>query len=245
VVSIGGDFIGYRFLAPPFLVGVYLLVRVFGMRVAERKPLWVALVGVLLTYNLVTVGSPVRVIRDGPVANDVSYWYPRTGLRFFVKPLANVGFVVRQGVFGTRTDGRVVTRVLYGPGGLGPFCIGPRVHYIDRLGITDPLMARLPAAIDRPFLPGHLVKPVPSGYVEAVGESAGKIERKDIAEYYEGLRLITSGGLFEKGRWKAIARYNFGDRIRFKGPYPPAVSAHQPLREQYISSEYAPQRWWQ
>lgn len=244
VASIGGDFIGYRFLSYPYFMCVFLLARQQPWNPARVRFVTAAVLGALAVYNLLIVGSPLRVIRDGPTANDVSFWYPRTALRFMVRPLPEVDFVVTRDICGDRQDGVVLNRVGRGPAGLGPFCAGPGLHHVDLLGITDPLMARLPANIDRAFLPGHLQKELPAGYGESTGTSADHILRSDISEYNVGLRLITSGELSSMERWRAIASYNFGEKRRFTGPYPPAISVHRSLREQYILEDYTPRRWW-
>lgn len=244
VTNIGGDFIGYRFLSYPYFVCVFLFSRQPLRKLDRLRFGTAAVVGMLTVYNLVVVGSPVRVIRDGPISNDVSFWYPRTALRFMVRPLPEVAFVVTRDICGDRQDEVLFTKIGRGPAGLGPFCAGPGLHHVDLLGITDPLMARLPANADRAFLPGHLQKELPIGYGRSAGTSANHIQRPDIREYYDGLQLITSGELLSIPRWRAIASYNFGKNRRFAGSYPPTIAVHRSLREQYLLEDYPLRRWW-
>ncbi len=240
IVSIGGDFIGFRFLAYPYLACVYVLVRRHERVFSRLRIIVVLAVPVLLAYNALVVASPPRAAWDGPIGNDVSFWYPRTALRFFVKPLPDVDFMVQREFCGERIEGSLVTRVRRSPAGLGPFCAGPNLHHIDLLGITDPLIARLPALITGPFMPGHITKALPAGY----GQPANPIHRRDIGAYQTGLQVITSGDLFTVERWRAIFQYNFGSKRRFEGEFPPANLFHRSLREQYLEEDYPLKRWW-
>jgi arabinofuranosyltransferase len=65
ICSIGGDFIGYRFLAPPFLVSALILAKWLDA-VETRRPvgLWRIAVAAAAVYSLVVPYSPVRAIRD-------------------------------------------------------------------------------------------------------------------------------------------------------------------------------------
>lgn len=59
-------------------------------------------------------------------------------------------------------------------GGLGTFGVvsGPRTHWIDTCGLADAFIASIPyRSSDFRWRPGHLDRPVPEGYIDAVRES--------------------------------------------------------------------------
>ena len=71
------------------------------------------------------------------------------------------------------------------------YAIGTEKIVIDRLGLTDPLTARLPSmAIWRI---GHFPRRLPPGYVEGIAQARSGIESPTLAQYHERLRLITEG----------------------------------------------------
>jgi hypothetical protein len=97
-----------------------------------------------------------------------------------------------------------------GAAGKGPFHAGPNVHYVDPLGITDPLLSRLPDRDGKLTFSGHLTRLVPRGYVEA--RASGSLDQMDpkLAAYYAELRHVISGPLFDLARLRKIASFNRG-----------------------------------
>jgi arabinofuranosyltransferase len=94
--------------------------------------------------------------------------------------------------------------------GKTPYHAGPDVIYIDALGIVDPLLARLPDEDGRLRIVGHLKRHVPAGYVEA--RRGGSLEKMhpDLRAYYQELRFIVSGPLFDMERMRKILYMNIG-----------------------------------
>jgi arabinofuranosyltransferase len=228
VVRIGGDFIGFRFLAPPFLVCALALhtAAVSHLR-RGRVPFAAAAVLAALAYGLLIPSTPVRVHWDLPPApGDVSHYFPasnlarwRPGMDF---PFAR--FSIVSDIASCRAmQAREFTVSSIGSGGLPGFCRGPRQHFLDRVAITDPLLARLPTSSSGPFLPGHLLRPLPEGYLESVVEGENRIRDPQIAAYYEKLRVVTQGPLFTRERWGAIFALNFTRERRYPGPVRPGV----------------------
>ncbi|MEZ4673402.1 MAG: hypothetical protein R2932_04065 [Caldilineaceae bacterium] len=74
------------------------------------------------------------------------------------------------------------------------FAAGPAIHFVDRVALSDPLLARLPA--ERPtsiekWKSGHFRRAIPAGYVEEVGRRQQLIADPGIHQYYEYVRTIT------------------------------------------------------
>jgi arabinofuranosyltransferase len=82
---------------------------------------------------------------------------------------------------------------------------------VDRLGLSDPLLARLPA------IPlwriGHFPREVPVGYLESlesIETSESRIEDAGVRALHEHLRLVTEADLMATGRLETIVGLNLG-----------------------------------
>jgi arabinofuranosyltransferase len=104
--------------------------------------------------------------------------------------------------------------------GMFGFHAGPDVIVIDRIGLADPLLARLPMEDRSRFpKPGHFVRAVPPGYEEARRTGSLDALPPPLAGYYEPLRLIVSGPLLSPERLRTIVLFNFGRYDRFRDDY--------------------------
>lgn len=85
---------------------------------------------------------------------------------------------------------------------------------LDYCGLTDPLLARLPACnTDSParWKSGHFYRLPPKGYVESLASGRNVIEDPGLHEYYESLLLaVRDPDLMSGARLAAIARLNLG-----------------------------------
>jgi arabinofuranosyltransferase len=100
------------------------------------------------------------------------------------------------------------------PGAIGmfPYAAGPDKTIIDPFGLTDPLMARLPAPIVRKWMPGEIPRHVPDGYVSSFESGANAIADPALHQYYDSLHLIISGPILSAARWREIVAMNLGRR---------------------------------
>jgi len=127
--------------------------------------------------------------------------------------------------------------LIQGGAGKAPFFAGPQVTYIDHLGLADPLLARLPDADGKMKLIGHLGRQVPRGYKHA--RQTGDLSEldPDLRAYYEPLRLVISGPLFDAERLRTIWKLRTGayddalERYRNDG-YPELVADAQKKRRE-------------
>jgi arabinofuranosyltransferase len=93
--------------------------------------------------------------------------------------------------------------------GLTGFYAGPSVHIIDRLALSDPLLARLPGG-DAGSIIGHLIREIPAGYVASVANGSNVIVNPDLAAYYGPLREVVSGPLWSVSRLRTTAAFLAG-----------------------------------
>jgi arabinofuranosyltransferase len=93
------------------------------------------------------------------------------------------------------------------------YAAGPRKFVIDRVGLTDPLLARLPAmrpARIEEWKSGHFLRRIPEGYVASVAGGGNLLKDPSLKTYYDKVRLVTRGPLLDGARLREIWRLNTG-----------------------------------
>jgi len=208
VVVIGGDFMSGRFLAVPLLAAMTLVATAPPLRVPR------ALLGIA---GVLALGLCAR----GPNLTSGADYHrrhpPELEPPYMISDERAWYFADRR-LLGQRRSGwylqvswprprevegpprvRVVGRV--GEPGL---VAGPRAHMIDRYGIVDPLLARLPVKPGSAWRPGHGEREIPAGYREAVVHGPERLEDPELRVRYARLRRITRGPLWSAARWWAI-----------------------------------------
>jgi len=223
VLWIGGDFMSGRFLTASLLVGALQLVAVPmpPVQQAWRIAIPIGVIGVGLlasTPSLLsgsTFGARAEYVDFHGITDERSYYYPQTGLmranHAFVPPdLPEAEFarwMISQGQ-------RVATRDTVGMFGYGA---ATDLFVVDRFGLGDPLLARLPCT--RPWRIGHFNRALPDGYIQTLRTGQNEISDPGVAAYYDVLLLITRAPLFSSARWRAIVRMNLGLDEHWLDPY--------------------------
>jgi arabinofuranosyltransferase len=231
LLSIGGDFMNGRFFAAPLLVGVLLVVQ----RFAELRPQ--VAVGVAVGALALALINPYSSLRSGAdygsdwaahpekyrdalthIADERGFYYPTAGLLLagserywpshqYVKEALEIRWQDRRQL------------VIWDSTGYRGYFAGPQVFILDRLALTDPLLSKLPAYIQKDFYIGHFARLIPPGYVESLTQKQNRIEDEGLAKFYDDIRLITRGPLFASGRWAAIWRTNLGLNRKWYAAY--------------------------
>jgi len=192
----------------------------------------------LALYSLFLPGSPVRsgagysgeAPNEYGVGDQRGIFFDTTSIhRWWARPDRAAPFPdyrwTREGLAFAASDQRV--RVRANVGFMG-YWAGREKILIDRLGLTDPLLARLPS---QPIWRiGHFPRKIPARYPETVERdvvesmvedmvegaierrtrSASLIEDPGIRAYHERLRIITQAPLFSAERIEIIVRMNLG-----------------------------------
>lgn len=215
IVRIGGDFMSGRFLTAPFLVGVVWLAARGLPRTAPREVAGIALAAALLAlWFPATFRSNERwdcVIPMNGIANERPCYAEYTGLAQNVSAQLPRKYTLhgrfKRGIELRRKPGQVLTSTNVGIMG---FAAGPRVHIIDAMALTDPLLARIPYAADPGFRIGHFQRDAPAGYEQTLRSGVNVIKDPCIHAYYDVLSPVIRGPLFTAARWRAIVALNFG-----------------------------------
>ncbi len=213
-VRIGGDFMSGRFLTLPLLAAVAILLAGPGREswpAAPHSRRWPVAVAAALVLLLAAIGHlPVLLAgnptgdaarRDGDIADERAYYTPNTGLFAdrVLHPWAEQGLVLRAAGPAVVEHGNV--------GFLGYYA-GPAIHIIDRNGLTDPLLARLPVRDPADWRIGHFRRDVPAGYADTLRSGQNVIQDASLAALFERLQLVTRGPLWNAERLREIWRLN-------------------------------------
>lgn len=214
VVGVGGDFMLGRFLSFAYFVSVItLLACVDTRRVRQSAPLAVA---VLVVYAIAYPHTPVKTGRGydnrrqyAGIADERGIFFNAASIHKYVRHVtakpgakppyfpeqasAQRGYEIGQGPY-KLTDSDMI--------GYFGYACGTRVMIADRIGLTDPLQARLPAADRKSWRIGHFYRaPVP-GYYESIVKGTAEIKDPQLNEFYKKVRVITQGPLFSGNGWR-------------------------------------------
>jgi arabinofuranosyltransferase len=230
VVYVGGDFMAGRHFAAPFLVSVSTLALTARSRVPAHShhtllALAVVLLGLRFGLQPITAQKDVMgrrgqqryaIVRDGEIRDqrfNASYYETLFGARgpaskheWSITGIKHAKDAARL----AKTNPEAKHVVVLGGAGKGPYYAGPSVIFVDRLGLADPLLARLPDADGEIKMIGHLRRKIPKGYVDA--RKTGDLGKMDpqLRPYYVALRSITSDPLFDAERLRRIWAMNTG-----------------------------------
>lgn len=221
VVKIGGDYMAGRFVALPFLAASCLVVRVFSfadIRIWSGVLALVVIVGILAPSPPVLSGANYEhsgLEAERGILDERANYHAATGLLKAWAAADTLSYprhewvdVGRELKAAATNETRVITT--YYNLGILPFYAGSKFHHIDVLGITDPLLARLPAYANNNWSPGHFERILPEGYLETLLYGANVISDRKLGLLHDKLTLITQGPIWTLERWQAIWAYHTG-----------------------------------
>lgn len=224
VVAIGGDFMSGRFLSGPLFWGVALVAahRSFSPKEAAGV-LAVVLLAIFFTPHPplssgIDYGAWEKKGSGRGIADERAFYYLEAGLlRGKQDDLLQNS---KRPQWGRRwaaeaqqrkAAGETATYVAIADAiGYAGFYAGPRVHILNPLALSDPLLARLPPAKNPQWRIGHFKRTIPEGYVETLQRGENLIVDEHLAAYYERLALITRGRLLDGERLIEIWNFNTG-----------------------------------
>jgi arabinofuranosyltransferase len=209
VVWIGGDFMSGRFLTAPFVVGIAQLIAA-QIRI-RMLHLGIALMMVAVQMSIrgrgpMSPGLPEPYREFHGITDERAHYYPRTGLMRTSRPFTKPELADAELASQMRAAGQTVaTREMVGMFG---HAAGPGMYVVDRFGLGDPLLARLP--VTGAWRIGHFPRELPDGYIQTLRVGTNQISDPGLREFYESLSLITRAPIWSGPRWRAIARMNLG-----------------------------------
>ena len=216
LIWVGGDFMSGRLLtAPLFCAAISLSLAVALTRPAILAGLASAF-ALALSVGLPTLTSGPEYGNEDPgaerelwhgIGDERAAYYPHTGLLRRWLGLARA----EDHVWALRGQAARNAGLTWAKGqamGLYGFYAGPQVHIMDMVGLSDPLLARIPA---RPLWRiGHFERKVPQGYVDTLRSGSNRIADPDLSIYYDALSLLVRDPVLDSNRLVAIGRFNLG-----------------------------------
>jgi arabinofuranosyltransferase len=206
-----------RFFSPIILIAAILISRI---SITEKGYLYGALIVGTLLLGLINSTSPLRTPLSYGEGNIKDYIYP-TGIAneraYYFRNMGLLSIEREEPFPGSRFSGedwiynpKKKKVKLLGPLGVDGYFFGPNVHIIDSYALSDPLLSRLPIYNAEDWRIGHFPHQLPEGYLETLSTGENKIHNKNIALYYDKLKYIVRGDLYDLNRIREIINFNLG-----------------------------------
>ncbi|HLQ36429.1 MAG TPA: hypothetical protein VK348_01410, partial [Planctomycetota bacterium] len=245
VLYVGGCYMSGRFFTLPLFASVIALLHsgVLARPQTARAALAVVIVlGCLGKNPTFTTGKDYGKDRersatsewlDKGIADERASWYQHSGLLLasrntpLPRPLPEWDFQRALAQFTASMHGGPCVGTM-APAGYFSFFAPREYHIYDLNGQVDPLMARLPIALEAGWKQAHHFRePVP-GYQDSLVAGDNRIEDPDLREYYDKIRLLTRGEIWSWQRLCTIVAMNLGRYDHLLAAYEARRRAAQP-----------------
>ena len=176
LLKIGGDFMSGRFFAAPLLIAVIILSQLDYSHIKTRYLVGGAVIMIIMALIAPVPTLVVDTTRAGSTIQP-------SGISDERRAYTNQTRLLRDGRFNTMVihpwakEGELARlqdpdQVLtFNTIGMFGYFAGPQMHIVDTYSIADALLARLPPRFTgRDWRPGHFVRVLPEGYLQAVGK---------------------------------------------------------------------------
>jgi arabinofuranosyltransferase len=207
LVWIGGDFMAGRFFSTPIVLATFCLCEARWGRVVYVAAIFT--LPLLFIDRLDAEQPPFEQWLRGEgghweewgVADERQFWASSTGLFTAARPRDVTKHPLYR--FARRADDKLY--LVESCIGMVGFYARRDLHIIDPLGLSDPLLARLPVVNPGLFRIGHFEREVPSGYAASALRGIPLLADPDLRAYDAVLLTITRGPIFSTDRVRAIA----------------------------------------
>lgn len=204
---VGADYMGGRFLSALVLlstVPVLLLLPKLPIKQVAMVSLAYGLLflpSLLVTWRM-PVGFSASAISSSGVADERAFYYEQLGL----VPVLKAGTVRHSWFLMGKTLHDRPGIYLRCTVGMVGYAAGPSAYIVDKLALTDPFLARLPAREGARV--GHYERAFPDGYLESLVSGENRLTDPMLAALYADVRTTVGGELFSWERFGAIYRLN-------------------------------------
>ncbi|MEE2776953.1 MAG: hypothetical protein VYE73_09355 [Acidobacteriota bacterium] len=213
IVIVGGDFMTGRFLTLAALIGLFVLVHRMGERGAARLALGLGLVAVASPFH---PWNPFADRHAGAsslgVVDERAFYSEHATPETCVVALLASGecpdhpWLLDGKKFAESEESIALTRNV----GFFGWRAGVDKIVVDELGLTDPLLARMPPRESTGSRSGHVLRQIPQGYLETLVEGEGHIADPDLRRYYEVLGILTRDPVFSPARLRTVVDFQLG-----------------------------------
>ncbi|HCY74481.1 MAG TPA: hypothetical protein DHV28_01040 [Ignavibacteriales bacterium] len=234
IIYIGGDFMGGRFLSAPLLCSTIIIstIRVKSKKILALQVTFVIMIGMLASnppsfpFLHTSAGAKIfktlkiNINQHHGIVDERDIYFKNTGLINNINQRQLLKFCMIDSALMVRKSSKSV--VVQGVIGMFGYYCGPKIHIIDTLALSDPLLSKLPC--DRRALPfddfhpfdsrrwriGHFKRSVPVGYIQTIQTGANQIADPDLRKYYDKLHVLIKGDVGDINRLKEIWNFNIG-----------------------------------
>jgi len=224
VIKVGGDFMSGRFWSAPFFLCVLLLN--WFLQPYDKPLAWFLYpIGFGLICLFTVIFPKVETndaIYPSGIADERGWYLKETGLLNYTRSnnpsthsFSFNGSALKKMA---ETSDEPIVEVRRTIGMVG-FYASSGVVIIDPLALSDPLLSRLPVAAAHGWRIGHFERHIPTGYLDAHKTDSLENMPPNLAQYYQPLRYIISGSLFDWERIKTIFLFNRGDYDHYLKSY--------------------------
>jgi len=207
VLKIGGDFMTGRFFAVPFLCSLLIISgENFSKKTVYIFSFFVFVFGFYQIFHTFNVNAKNFHKFDHGIADERLYYFEGSGLI----PCSKRGFspVHKRITAGKKVKELGLKVVTKGAVGMFGYYAGADIYVVDKYGLCDPLLARIPK-MEYYWRIGHLVHLPPAGYYNTLETGKNCIFDSNLNLYYEKLSKVVRGQIFSTNRFKTIVQFNF------------------------------------
>lgn len=222
IIYIGGDYMSGKYWALPFFH--YILLWIFLLSRADSLSISIFGITLITSWFIGIYTKDEEFSEKNKIKPEIkrlketfSLGNP-SGKDIKEFPWSNTGLFHRKKALEEKNKNNF-KYVFVASGGLMPFYSGPDVIVIDKYGLGDALLARLPVNDTKKLKIGHNERIAPEGYPEYRRLGSEKNMDPSLAIYYKKLRLITSGRLMSPERLLTIIFFNLGYYDHYRDDY--------------------------
>ncbi|MCR5419935.1 MAG: hypothetical protein K6E98_02890 [Lachnospiraceae bacterium] len=223
VFYIGGDFMVGRHYTVLFFISVIALLYIINnneienriKRNVSRGYITILSISLLISYTVKPI-TDQYLFNSGksPISDERGGYFQYTSLYNNAISYFRTGNMVirnawnESGINELREAGYKSGLVIMVPG--ISIYYNSDIYLNDLYALGDPFLSKLPAVRESNWRIGHMWREAPVGYVETVLSGINQIENESLREYYEVIKFITRGDLWDKARIKAVIDINMG-----------------------------------
>ena len=250
VCYIGGDFMVGRHFTVLFLISLVMMLNYMededepGMLRKRFEKVYIVFVSaaVVFSYSAKPVTNQYLFgYGNSPIADERGGYFQYTSLyNNAVSYLKTGNMVIRNawnedGIRELREGGYTSGLLIMVPG--ISIYYNSDLYLNDLYALGDPFLSKLPAVREDNWRIGHMWREAPVGYNETVLYGDNEIENESLREYYEVIKLITRGPLWDRNRLKAVIDINLGKYDHLIDEYKSTldVNNHQITEEYFLS----------
>lgn len=250
VCYIGGDFMVGRHFTVLFLISLILMLNFMededepGMLRKRFEKIYIVFVSMAIVFSYSAKPVTNQYLfgyGNSPIADERGGYFQYTSLyNNAVSYLKTGNMVIRNawnedGIRELR-DGGYKSGLLIMVPGISIY-YNSDLYLNDLYALGDPFLSKLPAVREDNWRIGHMWREAPVGYNETVLYGDNEIENESLREYYEVIKLITRGPLWDKNRLKAVIDINLGKYDHLIDEYKSTLDEnnHQITDEYFLS----------